>query len=268
MTCSKCGYEVPANALFCTNCGNRINSCEEAPAVPNTTKTEYSAPPTEQPISPKAPKMPKSKLSEYIKNNLLLLIIAAALLTSAIVLTICTVSSSSRASKLENLNQSLFEEIDRLNKEIEASKQDKDDLSAFYQDELEASDELKEEFELLQEKYSEALASSMLYEDRYFGILDSLNTSNIGMASETFYLSDGILVLYGGDNAKVELYTLKNHGTIDIETNGTSAALSFCENEWDSQTILNISAKESGVTVFSITDSTELEPLKLIVIVQ
>ncbi len=266
MICNKCGCEVPDFAVFCTNCGNKIEKPEpvvEEPAPvyePPTPVYEYTNQPQQSEITKEET---KGGFGAYLKKNLILLIVAAVLLTSTVCLGIFAVIQNAEIKELEESVGVLLDNVSTTDEQNTVLTE----INQRLEGEITA---LEEELTLIKEQYTDAMGTGMLYEDLYFNLTDGLSATNIGMASEQFYLSDGVIVLDSGNVEEIQLYTkYDGESTISYTVSGTCASIAFTENSWEEQTTLRITAKEErGVSVFSITSTHEAEPVRLVVVVR
>ncbi len=266
MICNKCGNEVPDFAVFCTNCGNRIEKTEPVveepvPVYEPPTPIYEHTPQTKQPEIPKAE--PKGGFGAYLKRNLVLLIVAAVLLTFTVCLGIFALMKNAEIKDIEEYNREIIGQLTTAEEQNTALTEENQQLQS-------QKESVEEELNLIKEQYAEAMGTGMLYEDLYFNLTDGISVNNIGMASEQFYLSDGVIVLDPGDVEEIQLYTKNDgEGTISYTVSGTCAYMAFTENSWEEQTTLRITAKEErGVSVFSISSTHEAEPVRLVVVVR
>lgn len=94
---------------------------------------------------------------------------------------------------------------------------------------------------------------------------------SIGYASESFHTNKGIIIMDKDSNPQqITLFAdFNTHVTIDTETNGDSAKISFDESTWyGSSTTLTVTPKKTGFTSVTFSNSLNRQEFFVIIIVE
>ncbi len=125
------------------------------------------------------------------------------------------------------------------------------------------------ELQALVEQQKTTISSYEKEANGYYTIWRAAKSGNVGRASSQFYVDNGIVVVSKNDkNQKITLTTaFSAASTIDVSYSGSSAELSFDNDNWYDSTTMTVVPHRKGVTVATFSNDINSKTFKVIIIV-
>ncbi len=100
-------------------------------------------------------------------------------------------------------------------------------------------------------------------------ICDELSYGNVGYASDNFRASESVIVVSKNETGKKFILTAhwSGGGTVSTNYSGSSATVSFDQNNWTTSVSMKVNPVSEGVTVVNFSNNKDSKTFKVIIVV-